>query len=33
VADIVAPLVGDLELHNGVTVSALTEGDGEEVIP
>ncbi|MGH9280138.1 MAG: BON domain-containing protein [Acidimicrobiales bacterium] len=28
----VAPLVGDLELHNGITVTSASEADGEEVI-
>lgn len=31
VEQIVSPLLGDRELHNGITVSDLHEGEGEEV--
>lgn len=33
VEDIVTPLLGELTLHNGITVSSLSEGDEQEAIP
>jgi osmotically-inducible protein OsmY len=32
VEEVVTPMLGDLVLRNGITVSSLREGDGEEVV-